>query len=453
VAAIPPLESLREVAALVHQESGVTIGEAQFPLLASAIGRIEPGLDAPELLRRCREPLSRSGLIDRLIDQVTIKETYFLRHRDELEAIDWRSLLAAARREGRSVVRAWSAACASGEEPYSLALLASEVFAERPAPVSILASDIAASSISRAQAAHYGPRSLRNVSDEDRARYFTPEVEGLRVTDELRGRVRFLRHNLVRDPIPPAGEGAFDLIVCRNVFIYFRPETVTATIDALERCLRPHGVLVLGAADRLASPPRGKGAVQRTVGPRRAGQDRRRSPAGSTAPSLKPVPLVQRRARDRRERPELDDRRPETLPEESVARTTALLAALHAADTGRLSEAISAAEQLLANNPLDEVAHYIRGLAELAAGDRTRSIADLRRALYVFPNFALAAYALAGAHDAEGDPPAARRAYRQALRLLKAAHPQPEPLPPLNTQDLARACEARLARLGDQQVQ
>ena len=451
-AAIPPLESLREVAALVHQESGVTIREAQFPLLASAIGRIEPGLDAAELLRRSRAPLTRPELIERLIDQVTIKETYFLRHRDELEAIDWRSLLAAARREGRSVIRAWSAACASGEEPYSLALLASKVFAERPPPVSILASDIAASSISRARAARYGWRSLRNVSDEDRERYFTPEAGGLRVADELRGPIRFLRHNLVRDPIPPAGEGAFDLIVCRNVFIYFRPEAVTATIDALERCLRPHGVLILGAADRLASPPRPKGAVERRVGPRRAagGQDRRRSPTGSTAPSPKPVPIVERRAGDRRERPELDDRRPERPAEEAAARTTALLAALHAADTGRLSDAISAAEQLLAKNPLDEVAHYIRGLAELAAGDRTRSIADLRRALYVFPNFALAAYALAGAHDAEGDPPAARRAYRQALRLLNAGHPQPEPLPALNTDDLARACEARLARLGDQ---
>ena len=99
--AVPPLESLREVAALVHQESGVTIREAQLPLLASAIGRIEPGLDAPELLKRSREPLARPALIERLIDQVTIKETYFMRHRDELEAIDWRSLLAAARREGR----------------------------------------------------------------------------------------------------------------------------------------------------------------------------------------------------------------------------------------------------------------------------------------------------------------------------------------------------------------
>jgi hypothetical protein len=166
----------------------------------------------------------------------------------------------------------------------------------------------------------------------------------------LRGRVRFLRHNLVRDSIPPAGEGAFDLIVCRNVFIYFLPEAVTATIDALQRCLRPHGVLILGAADRLASPTRPKGAVDRRVGPRRAagGQERRRSATGSREPSPKPLPMAERRVESGGSAPRSMTAGLNAPPDEAAARTTALRSALHAADTGRLNTAISAADELLA---------------------------------------------------------------------------------------------------------
>ena len=103
-------------------------------------------------------------------------------------------------------MRVWSAACASGEEPYSLAMLALEAFAPGHPPVEILATDIAASSIMRATAGRYGWRSVRHVDDAMRARWFELRPDGLVVGDAARSLVRFERHNLLSDPIPPRAE-------------------------------------------------------------------------------------------------------------------------------------------------------------------------------------------------------------------------------------------------------
>ncbi|HEX2016308.1 MAG TPA: CheR family methyltransferase [Solirubrobacteraceae bacterium] len=452
-------DELRRVAELVHRESGVALREPQLPALAAAIGRLGPGLSAGQLLEALDRPAERGELVERLIDEVTIKETFFFRHRTELEAIDWRMLLDAAVHEGRASVRAWSAACASGEEPYTLAIMASEALGVRPPPVDVLATDIAQSALHRARAGSYGWRSLRHVPESARTRYFEPLSRGLRVTEELRSCVRFARHNLVRDSIPPDGEDGFDLIVCRNVFIYFRAEQVARTIGALERCLRPHGMLVLGAADRLATPRRAvtRASARPTPQPAGGGRPRRSEPLRSqpggrpeSSPAERgderPVPRPGRRANA----PAADSAKAAGLsagarveaggegPEDRAGLAIAL------ADTGRTQEAVELAAQLLADDPLDARAHYARGLAVLAAGQGPEAIGDLRRSLYLAPTLAPAAFALAKAYEQRGDRAAARRSYAQTLRLLE--HPDPTTAMPghINADDIAAACRARL---------
>ena len=228
------------------------------------------------------------GPVERLIDEVTIKETYFLRHREELDAIDWRALAAQAATARRGQVRVWSAACASGEEPYSLALLALEAFAPGPAPIDVLATDIAASALARGRAgplrrALGPPRRRRPCERGGSSRTATAS----RSAPPLRALVRFARHNLLSDPIPPAGEAPFDLIVCRNVLIYFRPDVVRRTIDRLRAALVPGGPLLLGAADRLITGPQAARAA-RPARPPAPRERRRPRAAGARARAAAP---------------------------------------------------------------------------------------------------------------------------------------------------------------------
>jgi tetratricopeptide (TPR) repeat protein len=120
-----------------------------------------------------------------------------------------------------------------------------------------------------------------------------------------------------------------------------------------------------------------------------------------------------------------------------------------AADAGNYGEAIDITGEILARDPLDAEAYFVRGLSELATGDPAAATGSLRRALYIDPTFALAAFQLGRAHDLCGQAPAAMRAYRRALRTLdpdddRHAHL----LERVNAGDIAAACRTRLAAAG-----
>ena len=249
-------DALDQVVALLRRETGIRLEQSQHSALRSALARAAPGGDALSFLRAAEDPVWRREVIAKLVDQVTIKETSFLRDRRQLDAIAWRLLLERAHAAGSGEIRVWSAACATGEEPYTLALLASEAFAPGEPPVSILGTDISTAALEDALDGRYRERAVRTVEPALRRRYFDEEHDRLIVGERLRRLVRFAPHNLAHDPIPPLGEGPFDLIVCRNVLIYFDGETVERAIDGLERALRPDGMLILGSADTLCGTVR-----------------------------------------------------------------------------------------------------------------------------------------------------------------------------------------------------
>src|SRR5215212_166313 len=117
---------LDRVAELVIRESGIQLRVAQHPALRSAISRALPNEDAAAFLRLASSPVDGRRAIAGLIDEVTIKETFFLRERRQLDAIPWQALLENATAAGSSEIRIWCAACATGEEAYTIALLACE---------------------------------------------------------------------------------------------------------------------------------------------------------------------------------------------------------------------------------------------------------------------------------------------------------------------------------------
>ncbi|MEO9174854.1 MAG: CheR family methyltransferase, partial [Gaiellales bacterium] len=126
----------------------------------------------------------------------------------------WPGRLACARANGSDVVRIWSAACATGAEPYSLALLASEAFATTAPDVRILATDISSSALAAAIAGRYRPRVVEGVEEPLRSRYLELTGDAFAVRPALRALVRFASHNLIAGSYPPAGEAPFHLILC-----------------------------------------------------------------------------------------------------------------------------------------------------------------------------------------------------------------------------------------------
>jgi chemotaxis protein methyltransferase CheR len=408
--------ALKGVARMLQDECGIELGSSQLPSLQAAIGRVDHELTAEALLDR---PVSPETM-RRLIDEITIRETFFFRHRSELEAIDWYAMLDAARAGGSDVVRVWVAGCASGEEVYTVAILACEAFACAGPPVRVLGTDIAPTALEQALAGRYRERSVRTLRDGIRERYFASAGAVSCVGERLRGLVEFRRHNLVRDPIPPAGQ-PFEVILCRNVLIYFDRATVERVLQALEGALAPGGLLVLGAADRLSRQSLPTPKVR--LGGGGVGERRSHPPAAR-------VPK----------------RRALVSPARALSRATPA-EAMEAADRGDLDLAVRIVRDVLAEDPLDSQAHLIRGVAELARKDARAALEPLRRALYIDPNLSLAAFKLACAHDALGEVEPARRAYERTLRTLdhNAAGQTARSSDHSDLLEIAEACHRRLS--------
>lgn len=185
----------------------------------------------------------------RLIDDVTTNETYFMREHDQLRALTSEILpeLAAG---SSNPVSIWSAGCSSGEEPYSIVILALEAGLRPGRDLRVYASDISRSMLEKARRGEYRESSFRSMEERLRRRYFV-EKEGLyRISDDVKRHVCFAHLNLL-DPARRGLLGTMDVVLCRNVIIYFDLESRRRVIRAFDEKLRPGGYLLLGHSESL----------------------------------------------------------------------------------------------------------------------------------------------------------------------------------------------------------
>jgi chemotaxis protein methyltransferase CheR len=184
---------------------------------------------------------------DELTDALVVGETYFFRELRPLEVLVDEVLR--PRLVAGAGLRVWVAACSTGEEPYTLAmLLAARGWLDR---VEVLATDVSPRALARAAAGRFGRRSFRlDPEPAFAAPFLRPIPEGREVLPAVRAAVAFRRVNLLDAPAVE-GLGRFDAILCRNVLIYFTPERVRETVERLERSLAPDGVLLVGVSESL----------------------------------------------------------------------------------------------------------------------------------------------------------------------------------------------------------
>src|SRR5215471_16244301 len=189
---------------------------------------------------------------DDFVAELTIAETHFFRDSGQLDWISWHVLPALRELRGEPhVLRIWSAGCASGEEPYSIGILLHESgLLDR---VNLLGTDISARALEKAAAARYGSWSLRGLDAARLHRHFRPEGRLHVLADHIRSKVTFRRLNLAVPsyPLPANDTHAMDLILCRNVLIYFDEETIRRVAERFFQALAPGGWLIMGASDPL----------------------------------------------------------------------------------------------------------------------------------------------------------------------------------------------------------
>lgn len=243
----------RELARVIHQASGLVLGPDQDYLLVTRLAPLlrRHGLaDLPALLRRLREP-GAAPVVREIAEATATHETSFFR--DELP---FRHLAAvalprlAAARPPAARLRLWSGACSSGQEAYSLAMLAQEqrgTLGQRG--VEILGTDISAPVVARAAAGLFSDfETKRGLSEARRERWFDAVPGGWQAKPVLRADCRFVTANLVENP-PPGGP--FDVVLLRNLLIYLDQPTKERVVDHCAQRMAPEALLYLGAAEVL----------------------------------------------------------------------------------------------------------------------------------------------------------------------------------------------------------
>jgi len=185
-------------------------------------------------------------LLNEFLDRMTINVSEFYRNAKRWEVLEKKilpQLLAANKR-----LSIWSAACSTGEEPYTIAMILSKFMPL--SQVKILATDIDDNAIARAKIGMYPERSLNEVPPEMKKRFFKQDGDLYKVADEIKNTVTFRKQNLLADPYG----GPYDLIVCRNVLIYFTEEAKDSLYRKFSHALNPNGIFFVGSTEQIFNP-------------------------------------------------------------------------------------------------------------------------------------------------------------------------------------------------------
>lgn len=361
-----------------------------------------------------------------LVDRLTIGETYFFRDPAQLEVI--RGLLRDGATPGSAAGRPqlWSAGCATGEEPYTFAMILAEEGALDGS--SIVGTDLSERALEQARDATYGRWSLRRCDERQRAVHFAA------VGGRFRPRRRYLDAVALR-PLSllarPPGEARFDIVCCRNVLMYLTAEAREVALGNLRNALVPGGWLFLGPSDPVVeldglacratgagiAYERGGRKVGQRSGPLVASPEPALQPRSDGAPAEPAAGTPQLPALDRPAPHVADDDRGPDAGDDVAATIWALAAGGDDEAASRLLEAA------IAVDPVDAELRYLAAMLHLGAGRRDEAVRSGVAAVYLDPGLAVAHLVLGQAQQLSGNDRLSRRSYLNAFALLSAMPP------------------------------
>lgn len=399
---------LREVVAERVRALSLT-GAEQYCLL----------LDSDADIRHEREELSA---------HFTTGETYFFRDSGQHALLQNRifpELL--ERRKTERALRIWCAACSSGEEAYSLAILLDELMPGQPQwNISILGTDINHRAIEKARQGIYAEWSFRGMGDERRKRYFHRYRNAWALDDAIRGKVTFCQADLVADEFPDYASGLYgmDLILCRNTFIYMTPQVASRIADKFAETLAEGGVLITGHGELQAHH---LGKLRARVFPESIVYQKfdapfcspTTAPPGETrhSPMKKPEaipPTIQKTHADATRQPQ---------PAEDTCKETAepeMQQAWQYANQGQWDRAAKSCGKMIEKNPLVAEPHYLLALLAQERGDSAAAEDLLKKVIYLDSSFIAAYLDLGDLYARRGDDMRAGKMRTAARDFLKA---------------------------------
>ncbi len=478
-------QALERFLVVLRGRFGLTFEDSRLASVAEVLrrrGEATPGGLEAFLTRIEAATLWRDELRT-LVSELTVPETYFFRNNDQFRALVGTALpeRVSARPAGARL-RLLSAGCATGEEPYTLAILLRSELPGREA--TIRAIDLNPKVLEKAKIAHYSKWALRETPDDVRERWFRRDGQGFVLDAGIRTMVTFEERNLAEDDRAFWQPGSFDVIFCRNVIMYMTIEAQRDVIARISRALAPGGFLFLGHAETLRGLSQDfhlRHTHETFYYQRRLESEPARdaempysfavpSAHGSPSAVLSTEPTVELAWADawvetvRRTSARIavlaatpppteaastpDEKGPvaptaradvlrarELLGEERFAEARTLMGSLsaesaHDADVlllravllthgGDLGEAEKVSSELLAMDEMNAGAHYVMALCRESAGDAAGAAEHDQRAVYLDPTFAMPRLHLGLLARRAGDVLLARRELARALDLLE----------------------------------
>lgn len=237
---------------------GILLGENKQYLVKSRLRRIMEENDLNslgELLSRLKKP-GRGNLREVVIDAMTTNETLWFRDNHPFRILQEKLLPEFAERSSMAPLRIWSAACSTGQEPYSVGMIVDEFRRQKPGKlrdVKITATDISKSVLEVARRGEYEMIAIgRGLSQERQKQFFTPTANGgWQIRPQIKSMVEFKELNLLERYML----GKYDIVMCRNVLIYFSAELKKDILTRIHATLNPGGYLILGASESLNGMP------------------------------------------------------------------------------------------------------------------------------------------------------------------------------------------------------
>ena len=455
----PSSPALDKLVSLIREATGNVISPARYGFLDELAQRRarSRGVSSVQEYVQALAANTLDGEWENLIPLVTIKESYFFRAPQQFEVIRRHVLPALMQARGQDRhLRIWSAACARGEEPATLAMLLCEEPALQGWDWTIVATDVDEGALAGARLGLYGDRAVNQVPPHLMERYFRPRGKLFELEPSLRSRIVFRPLNLARPPFALPFE-ACDLVLLRNVLIYFRRPLQRWVVSQVSQLLAPHGYLFLGASETLWQIQDDLEAVdlgscfcyrQRT-GPQPApapppGPGRSLPvPAPAPKPAPRPRPVPKPIHDEPAQPPNSPLNSPFGVPER-LSRAARDLA------ENRIEEAARVIEEVMKTDTSDPEAYALEGFLHDLSGRSDDAVASYRAALYLDPAVFQVRVLLADCLLRLGHRDLARHQYREALATLESGRDRPlalfADLPLPDRERARRRCQEVLRR-------
>jgi chemotaxis protein methyltransferase CheR len=418
----PSSPALEKLVTLIRDTTGNVISPARYAFLEEVAQRRARSRGLPSVKDYVHALTANAldGEWDNLIPLVTIKESYFFRAPQQFDIIREQVLprLMQARAQSRHL-RIWCAACARGEEPYTLAMMLDSEPALAGWDWTILATDVDEGALSGARLGLYGDRAVNQVPPPLLERYFRRRGKLFELDPELRSRILYRHLNLAHAPfLLPFQE--CDLVLLRNVLIYFRRPLQRRVISQVGQLLAPHGYLFLGASETLWQIQEDLEAIdlgscfcyRHRTGPR---PEPPKLPAPIPVP---PPPPPKPASRPAPVAPRIEPPPPPSPVNTPFGVSEMLARAARDLAENRIGDAARAIEQLMESDPSDPEAYALEGFLHDLEGRTDDATASYRAALYLDASLFQVRVLLADCLLRLSHHDLARHQYREALAIL-----------------------------------